>query len=136
MQEDFIMTIDGGGDWGLDMDGGFGDLDLNFGEPSNDLDEDSMAVEVARDAAPARSARESMASALNINKPDLDNTSVHTGDGGDFVGMDIDIGDLGDLGLGFEDMFGEVNEPNETAEPEGGSHACEYSTNRIVLRLF
>lgn len=127
MQEDFIMTIDGGGDWGLDMDGGFGDLDLNFGEHSNDLDEDSMAVEVAREAAPARSARESMASALNINKPDFDNMSVHTRDGGDFGDMDIDIGDVAaDLNLDFGDFLGNASEPNEQGRPEDGSRACRF----------
>lgn len=130
------MTIDGGGDWNLDMDGGFGDLDLNFGEPSNDLDEDSMAVEVARDAAPARSARESMASALNLNKPDFDNMSVHTGDGGDFEGMDIDVGDVAaGLNLDFGDMFGDVNEPSEPARPEDGSRACECPLWCIILVL-
>jgi hypothetical protein len=110
MQEDFLMTIDGGGDWNLDMDGGFGDLDLNFGEvDNNELDEDSMAMEMARDAAPARSARESLASALQVRTDgaDLDGLSMRTREGGDFGDMEMDIGEVAaDLNLDFGDFMG------------------------------
>jgi hypothetical protein len=123
MQEDFLMTVDGG-DWGLDLDGGFGDLDLNFGDlPSNDLDEDSMAIEVAR--APAKSARESLASAIRVNEPDIDLLS-NRGDG-DFGGMELDIGDAAlDLNLDFGDSFIEPMDTQLKGPSEHGSRQCTY----------
>ncbi|KIM30395.1 hypothetical protein M408DRAFT_328009 [Serendipita vermifera MAFF 305830] len=127
MQEDFLMSIDGGGDWNLDMDGGFGDLDLNFGElDTNELEEDSMAVEVARDAAPARSTRESLASALQVrtNDADLDGVSMRTREGGDFGDMDLDIGEVAaDLNLDFGDFMGDGGDFGMGGNTDGSRHS-------------
>ncbi|PVG01205.1 hypothetical protein CPB86DRAFT_781785 [Serendipita vermifera] len=130
MQEDFLMTVDGG-DWGLDLDGGFGDLDLNFGDvPSNDLDEDSMAVELAR--APAKAARESLASAIRVNEPDIDLLSAR-GDG-DFGDMELDIGDAAiDLNLDFGDSFAEPMDTQVKGPSENGSRQSSPATEPEVV---
>jgi len=126
MQEDFLMTIDGGGDWNFDMDGGFGDLDLNFGEvDNNELEEDSMAVEMARDAAPTRSTRESLASALRVRTDNAELDGLSTREGGDFGDMEMDVGEVADLNLDFGDYDGfPVGDPFGD-RPDGGSARCQ-----------
>ncbi|KAG8823005.1 sister chromatid cohesion protein 1 [Serendipita sp. 401] len=112
MQEDFLMNIDGG-EWNLDLEeGGFGDLGVNFGETTmNDLEEDSMAIEVLRDAAPTRSTRESLASAIKgqIDSTELDLFGTNEREAGDFADTDMNIGDM-DLALDFGDLMGNVGD--------------------------
>lgn len=101
MQEDFTMMIDGPGDWGME-EGGFGDLDLGFDDMFQGDADDSMAVEVLRDAAPARSARESLASALQLREDHIRPDELSR-DNGDFGDPADNFGDVGDLGLDFGD---------------------------------
>jgi cohesin complex subunit SCC1 len=138
MQEDFLMTIDGDRDWNMDdMDGGFGDLDLNFGDQPFNLDdttlnEDSMAVEMARDAAPARSARESLASNLQLKGNEGDLSLPNGDERNDFGDMDLDMGDVGELNLDFGDILGNPDiTQTQNGQSEGGSRRCKHSPSRI-----
>lgn len=130
------MTLDNPDAWNLDMDGGFGDLDLNFGDqeqPFNldhTLNEDSMAVELGRDAAPARSARESLDLRLKKGVEDSFGLSGDTeGFGGDFEGMDLDIGNVGDLDINFGDIQADI-----TGDAPG-SRQCTCSQSIAILAL-
>ncbi|KAG8814902.1 sister chromatid cohesion protein 1 [Serendipita sp. 399] len=135
MQEDFMMNLDGGAEWNLDLeDGGFGELDLNFGEPTlNDLDEDSMAIEIPRDAVQARSARESLASAIR-GKADITEADIFSRDSGDFADTDMNLGDMGDLALDFGDVMGNLgddaggDQSEATSRPSSPSEIQEPTT--------
>lgn len=134
--DDFVMTLDAGDGIGLDIDvgGDFGDLGITFGgdEPEMargmdlDMNEDSLAVELGRDAMDHRSARESVVSVLR-GDVDLDRLSIHSKGPPesrfDDLDMNLDFGEVAmDLGLDFGGgEFGAASEPEKTP---GVSRAC------------
>lgn len=130
VQEDFLTSLDPGAEWVLDPDdGGFGDLDINFGEGPADItfDDDSMAIEMPRDAVSGRAARDSLASVVRgrADHADLDGLSQPSRDGGDFDGMDLNFGDAGiDLGLNFGELMHDAEE-HGPGKGLGGSRGCK-----------
>jgi len=137
--DDFVMTLDASDGFGLDIDvgGDFGDLGITFGgdEPEMargmdlDMNEDSLAVELGRDAMDHRSAQESIVSVLR-GDADLDRLSVHSKEPPesrfDDLDMNIDFGEAAmDLGIDFGGAeFGAASEPEKTP---GVSRACTCS---------
>ena len=143
--DDFVMTLDAGDSIGLDIDvgGDFGDLGITFGgdEPEMargmdlDMNEDSLVVELGRDAMDHRSAHESVVSALR-GDPDLDRLSVHSKEPSesrfDGLDMNLDFGEAAmDLGIDFGGgEFGAASEPEKTP---GVSRACTCLNLRLPL---
>lgn len=130
-----------GFDFGLGPGDGIGsqdfelDLGLDFGDgqhkDSEDID-DSMSVEVARDAITLRDPRFSLDSALFGNGDlDKDARSIHSREpseapmAGGILDLDLDVGM--DLDLGID--FGEQPSPPDVAPPFGqekDSRACMF----------
>ena len=143
--DDFVMTLDAGDGFGLDIDvgGDFGDLGITFGgdEPEMargmdlDMNEDSLAVELGRDAMDHRSTQESVISALR-GGADLDQLSVHSKEPPesrfDDLGMNLDFGEAAmDLGIDFGGGdFGAASEPEKTP---GISRACTCFNLEVSL---
>jgi hypothetical protein len=143
--DDFVMTLDAGDGFGLDIDvgGDFGDLGITFGgdEPEMtrgmdlDMNEDSLAVELGRDAMDHRSARESVVSVLR-GDVDLDRLSIHSKEPPesrfDDLDMNLDFGEAAmDLGVDFGGGdFGAASEPEKTP---GISRACTYFNHKVLL---
>ena len=138
------------------------DLGIDFGDgpTANDAEkpkeaengeaDETMSVEVGRDAMSHRSARESIGSHLiGMDNFDLDilshrsksrEASEHPMDvdfGADFGGMDIDLGldfgDMGDTTLGTALGAGEGENPEQQQPPRSPSRACEYLTSFLFL---
>jgi cohesin complex subunit SCC1 len=148
--DDFVMTLDSGDGFGLDIDvgGDFGDLNITFGgdEPETargmdlDMNEDSLAVELGRDAMDHRSAQESIVSVLR-GDADLDRLSVHSKEPPesrfDGLDMNLDFGEAAmDLGLDFGggDFGGDFGLASEPEKTPGASRACMYLD--VALPLF
>lgn len=127
--------------YGFDLDGGIGsqdydlDLGIDFGDGPTAGDaertrteDETMSVEVGRDAAPPRSARESLDShLLRRDGADLDVLSVRSREMSEHpfgADVDMDFGpDLGpmDIDLGLD--FGDGVPPEERAKSK--SRGCE-----------
>lgn len=124
------MTL-GEEEWDLG-EGGFGDLDLNFGENvfvsgEDGIEEDSMAIELGRDAPNPRQPRDSLASDLKLRG---EQSFVTTADGleaGAFD-MDLDLGNMGDLNLDFGDAAAAVN-----VDEEGTRQCSSHPSASVTL---
>jgi hypothetical protein len=143
--DDFVMTLDASDGFGLDIDvgGDFGDLGINFGGDDLemargmdlDMNEDSLAVELGRDAMDHRSTQGSVVSALR-GDADLDHLSVHSKEPPesrfDDLGMNLDFGEAAmDLGVDFGGGdFGAASEPEKTP---GISRACTCFNPEVSL---
>jgi len=143
--DDFVMTLDAGDGFGLDIDvgGDFGDLGITFGgdEPEIahgmdfDMNEDSLAVELGRDAMDHRSVQESVVSVLR-GDADLDRLSVHSKEPPesrfDDLDMNLDFGEAAmDLGIDFGGGdFGAASDPEKTP---GISRACTCFNLEVPL---
>jgi cohesin complex subunit SCC1 len=146
--DDFVMTLDTSDGFGLDIDvgGDFGDLGVTFGgdEPEMargmdlDMNDDSLAVELGRDAMDHRSAHESVVAVLR-GDADLDRLSVHSKEPPesrfDDLDMNLDFGEAAmDLGIDFGAAeFGAASEPEKTP---GVSRACKCFIQPRVTTVY